>query len=133
MDICTYSDRSTICTNHYVSSYVACNVSNAKNYSSGCQVSSCNAGWSVDADKAKCVANVCFCTNGIALSGEQCLSNGLQRCASCNSGFKLREDQTACDGTILHRYHNCVVYYICHSEFDPGQLTLVFVVHKTDT
>lgn len=42
--------------------YVACNVSNAKNYSSGCQVSSCNTGWTLGLDPThnttKCVAKI---------------------------------------------------------------------------
>ena len=64
-------------------------MSNAKNYSSGCQVSSCNAGWSVGADNSECVANVCLCTNGIAPSGEKCPSDGAKRCVTCDPGFKL--------------------------------------------
>ena len=50
-------------------------------------------------DKAKCVANVCSCPNGIAPSGEKCPIDGAKKCASCNSGFRLGQDQTACDGT----------------------------------
>jgi len=43
----------------------------------------------VSADKAKCVANVCSCPNGIAPSGEKCPIDGAKRCASCDPGYKL--------------------------------------------
>ena len=104
--------------------YVACNVSNAKNYSSGCQVSSCNTGWTVGLDqtlnRTKCVSkNKCLCPNGIAASGEKCPSDGAKKCASCNPGFSLAANQNACIGTILNLLDNCVVYSTCNSEFDP--------------
>ena len=41
--------------------FAACAVEHAKSYSSGCEVSSCNSGWKVSDDKAKCVAYVCVC------------------------------------------------------------------------
>ena len=73
-----------------------CNTANAKTYSSGCVVSSCNTGWSVSADKAKCVANVCSCQNGIAPSGEKCPIDGVKKCASCNTGWRLNSGKTEC-------------------------------------
>ena len=70
-------------------SYAACNVANAKTYSSGCVVSSCNMGWSVSTDNSECVVNNCECLNGIAPSGEKCPSDGAKRCVTCDPGFKL--------------------------------------------
>ena len=37
------------------------------------------------------------------MSGENCKSDGGLECESCNSGFKLRQDKTACDGRLLVR------------------------------
>ena len=37
------------------------------------------------------------------MSGANCKSDGGLECASCNRGFKLRQDKTACDGRLLVR------------------------------
>ena len=80
--------------------FAACSVSNAKSYSSGCEVSACTTGWKVSDDKSKCLANVCVCENGVASSGETCETDGDKMCDSCDKGSKLRQDKTACDGRL---------------------------------
>ena len=82
---------------------VACAVPQAKSYASGCTVSACNAGWKVSDDNSQCLANVCSCSNGVGASGAACATDGVEMCESCNSGFKLRQDKTACDGRSLVR------------------------------
>ena len=82
---------------------VACAVSQAKSYASGCTVSACNAGWKVSDDNSQCLANVCSCSNGVKASGAACVTDGAKMCASCNNGFKLRLDKTACEGRSLVR------------------------------
>ena len=86
-------DVSKICT--------ACNVANAKAYSSGCLVSACNTGWKVSQDKAKCEANICSCPNGIAPTGAKCAADGAEICEKCNTGFKLGNLPPACAGASL--------------------------------
>ena len=75
-----------------------CAVSNAKAYSIGCEVSSCNIGWRVSDDNAKCVANTCSCANGIASTGAKCVSDRNKICESCGAGFKLENLRSACTG-----------------------------------
>ena len=81
--------------------FAACSVSHAKSYSSGCEVSACTTGWKVSDDKSKCLANVCVCENGVASSGETCETDGDKMCGSCDAGFELKQDKTACDGIGL--------------------------------
>ena len=83
----------------YTCVLVACAVTQAKSYGPGCQVATCTTGWKVSSDN-KCEANTCVCNNGVASSGAQCVIDGSNNCDSCNSGFKLSEDGTACDGTF---------------------------------
>ena len=81
-------------------------------------MSACNTGWRVSDDKRKCLANVCVCPNGVASSGEKCATDGDKMCESCDNGFKLRLNKTACDGIsivawerllyFLHMYCICV-------------------------
>ena len=80
----------------------ACNVANANSYASGCLVSACNTGWGVSEDKAECLANKCLCPNGIASTGAKCVSDGAERCESCDAGFKLDNtvDTLACTGKV---------------------------------
>ena len=47
--------------------------------------------------------SVCRCIDGTPMSGANCKSDGGLECASCNRGFKLRQDKTACDGRLLVR------------------------------
>ena len=63
-------------------------------------MASCDTGWKVSDDESTCAANVCSCTNGVRASGAKCASDGAKVCESCNSGFKLRSDNTACDGKV---------------------------------
>ena len=77
----------------------ACSISNAKTYSKGCEVSSCDAGWKVSGDRSKCEANRCLCTNGVGSSGAKCLIDGDPKCESCKAGFKLASDIKSCSGT----------------------------------
>ena len=81
-------------------SRAACDVKNAKGYSKGCEVSSCDAGWKVSAGKAKCAANQCSCVNGVGASETKCPSDGALNCESCNPGFKLASDAKSCAGTV---------------------------------
>ena len=76
----------------------ACSIANAKTYSKDCEVSSCDGGWKVSVDKAKCEANQCLCPNGVGSSGAKCLIDGDPKCESCNAGFKLASDSKACSG-----------------------------------
>ena len=78
----------------------ACNVANAKAYSSGCVLSSCNTGWKVSDDKSKCVANTCSCPKGTAAVGAKCVSDGATICESCNAGFKFDNTNEACAGPL---------------------------------
>ena len=39
---------------------------------------------------------MCTCTNGVALSGAGCHVNGAVKCASCNKGWTINEELTAC-------------------------------------
>ena len=83
-------DVSKICT--------ACNVANAKAYSSGCLVSACNTGWKASQDKAKCEANICSCENGIPSTGAKCAADGAEICEKCNAGFNLHKALGTCNG-----------------------------------
>ena len=74
---------------HLCASFAACNVANAKAYTSACLLSTCNTGWKVSANKRACEANKCSCANGVAPTGAKCASDGAKVCESCNSGFKL--------------------------------------------
>ena len=47
--------------------------------------------------------SVCRCIDGTPMSGANCKSDGGLECASCNRGFKLSQDKTACDGRLLVR------------------------------
>ena len=47
--------------------------------------------------------SVCRCNDGTPMSGANCKSDGGLECESCNPGFKLRQDKTACDGVLLMR------------------------------
>ena len=71
----------------------------AKSYSAGCKLASCDTGWKPSRDKKKCVANVCSCANGQALSGVKCLRDGANLCGSCKTGFKLSKSQCVQCGT----------------------------------
>ena len=100
--------------------FVDCKVQHVKSYSSGCVVSACTTGWRVSDDKSKCLANVCVCHNGVASSGETCATDGAKMCGSCDAGFELRQDKTACDGIslvawerLLYFLHMCTAY-ACH-------------------
>ena len=79
---------------------VACAVENTKEYSKRCEVSSCDAGWKVSADKAKCEANQCKCLNGVGASEAKCPTHGASKCESCNTGFNLASDAKSCAGTV---------------------------------
>ena len=88
-------DVSKICT--------ACNVANAKAYSSGCLVSACDTGWKLSRDRAKREANECSCRDGIAPKGEKCTRDGLETCESCNAGFQPVNTEgqlVICEGEI---------------------------------
>ena len=78
----------------------ACDVGNAKSYSKGCEVSSCNTGWKVSDDKSKCEANQCSCADGVGSSGAKCPTDGDSKCESCNAGFKLASDRKSCTGLL---------------------------------
>ena len=84
----------------YIRVFVACKVANAKSYSSGCSVSACKTGWKVSTDQSECVKNICSCTDGVEASGETCAQDGAKMCKKCNKGFKLRWDNTACEGRV---------------------------------
>ena len=90
----------------YVRVSAACDVQNVKAYESGCLVSTCNTGWKVSEDTAKCVANTCSCLNGIGSTGAKCVSAGANICESCNAGFKLviggDIGVDACPGVFAH-------------------------------
>ena len=89
-------------------SFAACNVVNAKTYSSGCLLSSCDAGWKVSDDKTKCLANICLCPNGIAATGAKCVSDEAKICESCDAGFKPDKRAgitVACTGKLYCRIH----------------------------
>ena len=90
----------------FTSPFAACTVSEAKSYSSGCLVESCNTGWTVSDDKSTCEENICSCDNGVASSGAKCPSNEANKCESCKNGFKLSVDNEACEG-------RCVCMYVC--------------------
>ena len=79
---------------------LACEVENAKSYSKGCEVSSCDTGWKVSDDKSKCIANQCSCDNGVGSSGAKCSTDGDSKCESCNAGFKLASDSKSCTGLL---------------------------------
>ena len=80
--------------------FAACDIQHAKSYSIGCEVSSCDIGWKVSEDKAKCVANTCSCLNGIASTGAKCVSDRAKICESCGAGFKLTSAGDACAGVF---------------------------------
>ena len=42
--------------------------------------------------------SVCQCNDGTPMSGANCKSDRGFECESCDAGFKLRQDKTACDG-----------------------------------
>ena len=79
---------------------VACAVENAKNYRIGCEVSSCELGWKVSEDKAKCVANQCKCLNGVGTSKASCPVDGAFECESCNPGFQFNQEKMSCEGML---------------------------------
>ena len=79
---------------------VACAVENVKDYRIGCEVSSCDVGWKVSDDKAKCIANQCKCLNGAGTSEANCPVDGALKCESCNAGFELNQEKMSCDGTL---------------------------------
>ena len=81
--------------------FAACAVSEAQSYSSGCLVASCNIGFSVSPDKSTCVENICSCVNGVASSGAKCPIDEASKCESCNNGFKLSLDNTACNRKLV--------------------------------
>ena len=103
--VCRYAIEGTHALTHdptmCVCTHLACAVRHVKSYSSGCVVSACTTGWRVDDDESECLANVCSCSNGVASSGDKCATHGGKMCDSCNSGFKLSQDKTACDGICL--------------------------------
>ena len=84
--------------------YTACSVAHAQTYGSGCEVSSCDTGWSASVDRTDCTANTCSCPNGVASSGAKCPSEGAERCISCDSGFKLDALGHNCTGTFMGLY-----------------------------
>ena len=51
---------------------------------------SCDAGFHLDPDNSiSCVANVCECPNGVAMT--PCTQNAATECSSCNDGFSGSE------------------------------------------
>ena len=97
-DVRMYVPRVCVCV--CVCVCPACTVPHAANFSLGCVVSTCNAGWKVNANESKCEANVCLCTNGVPPSGAACAVDGAKMCQSCVPGFKLNAGKTACDGMV---------------------------------
>ena len=91
----------------------ACSIANAKTYSKGCEVSSCDGGWKVNGDKTKCEANQCLCPNGVGSSGAKCLIDGDPKCESCDAGFKLASDSKSCSGMLGRLYLIFVSSYVC--------------------
>ena len=79
-------------------------MANAKAYSSGCLVSACNTGWKVSEDKAKCEANKCSCSNGVASTGAKCAVDGAEICEKCIAGFKLDTALGTCTGMFSNAY-----------------------------
>ena len=53
---------------------------------------------------AASAANVCLCPNGVPASGEACTVDGGDMCESCNTGFQLSADNTACDGMFARAH-----------------------------
>ena len=80
--------------------FSGCGITNAESYSKACELSSCEAGWTVSDDKIKCIANQCSCANGVGSSGAKCPTGGDSKCESCNAGFKLASDSKSCAGTL---------------------------------
>jgi hypothetical protein len=67
----------------------------------------CNTGYHLEtkpsgypqSDPRKCLVNKCTCNNGTGSSGPpSCINNGNAHCKSCNSGFKLNQNNT-CEKT----------------------------------
>merc|ERR1711959_748211 len=45
-------------------------------------------------DGPKCKPKTCFCTNGEAAVGEQCVYNNIEKCVRCDPGYVMTEDAT---------------------------------------
>ena len=43
-------------------------------------------------------ANVCQCPHGMPATGADCTANNANMCESCNVGFRLNPQKTACEG-----------------------------------
>ena len=93
----THTLSSRVCS-HIIK---ACNVENADNYTSGCEVSSCVTGWTVIEDKSECVANKCSCVNGVESTGAKCVRDGIESCESCDAGFRLNSANKTCAGMFI--------------------------------
>ena len=50
--------------------------------------------------------NACTCKNGVAPIGIECPVNGAAKCLSCNTGWTINRDKTACTCTCLHKVAN---------------------------
>lgn len=87
----------------------ACNVPNAKKYGSGCDLLSCNTGWTVSLNKTECIPNKCLCPNGSASLGAKCPRDGDDRCDSCNPGLALNSNHTACHSAAAARSRKTVL------------------------
>ena len=60
-----------------------------------------------------CVVNGCTCHNGVGATGTACPAHGAVKCASCNAGFTLNHDSTACTRTCLNMYPcACMSMYV---------------------
>jgi len=57
-------------------------------------------------------ANTCTCTNGVAVTGDSCLTDGASICGSCNAGYTKNAEGTACDGNNIFfklKFNFCVL------------------------
>ena len=71
---------------------VKCVSCGAGYYKNGTECTACEAGkhqtdnWFTG---NSCAQNVCLCSNGTGTKGTNCTSNGADKCASCNAGYRL--------------------------------------------
>ena len=75
----------------------------------------CNAGFHLDSDNKKCIANECHCDNGNAVTEAECLTHEAHACAFCDPGFsvdqdlKCKQNECHCDGGTAATGANCDV------------------------
>ena len=61
------------------------------------------------------VANTCTCENGVATTGADCTTDAASMCASCDDGFTINGDDTACGRAFMDYAMYACVYciYVC--------------------